>query len=82
VWVRGYGYQTNPDSLKFVLAIDKHQCLYVDTRDLDDWVQVRCPRVALAAGTHELLIQVVGDTSTPGTSGSFSIDDIVVVPVA
>jgi hypothetical protein len=80
-WVRGYDYRDDPKSIIFVLALDKAGCTYLDTKDLFGWNQVKCPRVAATTGKHELLIQVVGYVTSAGTSGSFSIDDIAVVPI-
>jgi hypothetical protein len=80
-WVRGYDYRNDPKSLIFVLALDKRECTHLDTKDLFGWNEVKCPRVAATAGKHQLLIQVVGYVTITGTTGSFSIDDIAVVPV-
>jgi hypothetical protein len=79
-WVRG-GDNPTIDKNYFFLSLDGSRCSDESTQDIDGWVQVRCPRVPLAAGEHEFSIRVFSFESSNG-GRFFGIDDIIARPVA
>jgi hypothetical protein len=79
-WVRGTRQAGDPDDTVFILGIDGDQCGYVSTYQTNEWMQVRCGRVPIPEGSHELEIQISSIASF-NQDGSFSVDDVVITVI-
>jgi hypothetical protein len=79
-WVRGTRQPGDTDDTVFFLGVDGYQCGYVSTYQTNQWMQVRCGRVPVSEGTHELELQISSIASFD-QSGSFSVDDVVITVI-
>jgi hypothetical protein len=76
-WVRGNRQPGDSDDTVFILGIDGDQCGYVSTYQTNEWLQVRCGRVPVPEGSHELEIQISSIASFD-QNGWFGVDDVVI----